>query len=248
MELNWTTFLLEVINFLVLVWLLKRFLYRPVLDMIERRRQKIEAELSRAASVQKEADALKEQYAERLTQWEKEKQLARESLEQAILQERERRLKLLDEEFAKQRQQQQARNQQEQDRLRARAESEAIQQGGAFAARLLAGLAGPELDLRLQQLFVAQLASLPDKSRDELAQGWHDGSSEVEVVSATSLDASRQEALRMALEEAFGPNGQQWRFSQDSSLIAGLRVSCGGWMLEANLKDELRFFGEAASG
>ena len=35
-------------------------------------------------------------------------------------------------------------------------------------------------------------------------------------------------------------------FSKDEKLIAGLRISIGGWMLQANLQDELRFFSEAA--
>ncbi len=40
MELNWSTLLLEIVNFLVLVWILKRFLYRPVLQVIEERRSR----------------------------------------------------------------------------------------------------------------------------------------------------------------------------------------------------------------
>ena len=48
MELNWSTFILEIINFLVLIWILKRFLYKPVLDVIARRRAGIEKTLSDA--------------------------------------------------------------------------------------------------------------------------------------------------------------------------------------------------------
>jgi len=43
-----------------------------------------------------------------------------------------------------------------------------------------------------------------------------------------------------------GDSDGQWQFTQDESLIAGLRVSIGGWTLHANLRDELRFFSEAA--
>lgn len=38
MQIDWTTFVLEIVNFLALVWLLKRFLYTPVLDVLARRR------------------------------------------------------------------------------------------------------------------------------------------------------------------------------------------------------------------
>jgi len=49
LELSWSTFLLEIINFLVLVWILKHFLYKPVLDVIARRRSGIEKTLADAA-------------------------------------------------------------------------------------------------------------------------------------------------------------------------------------------------------
>jgi F-type H+-transporting ATPase subunit b len=48
MELDWTTFALEIINFLALIWILKRFLYRPVLATLGQRRAGIEANLKRS--------------------------------------------------------------------------------------------------------------------------------------------------------------------------------------------------------
>ena len=77
---------------------------------------------------------------------------------------------------------------------------------------------------------------------------YNDDSSDVEVISARPLDVERQQEVRGALEDALGPCGRPWRFSQADSLIAGLRVSFGGWLLAANLKDDLRFFTEAAHG
>ncbi|WP_054775053.1 hypothetical protein [Methylogaea oryzae] len=43
MELDWSTIALEIVNFLILVWLLKRLLYKPVQDIIAQRRAAIEA-------------------------------------------------------------------------------------------------------------------------------------------------------------------------------------------------------------
>ena len=37
MELDWSTFALEIINFLALLWILKRFLYRPILAVVAER-------------------------------------------------------------------------------------------------------------------------------------------------------------------------------------------------------------------
>ena len=62
MELNLSTFLLEIVNFLVLVWILKRFLYKPVMGVIERRKVGIEQTLAQAEDKTREATALREQY------------------------------------------------------------------------------------------------------------------------------------------------------------------------------------------
>ena len=66
MELSWSTFVLEIINFLVLVWILKRFLYKPVMDVIARRREEIEKTRAEAAQLQTDAQNLQQQYEERV--------------------------------------------------------------------------------------------------------------------------------------------------------------------------------------
>lgn len=247
MELDWTTFLLEVINFLILVWLLKRFLYQPVLEVIGKRRQKIQAELLQAAATQDKASELREQYETRLVEWEQEKRVAMEALTLEIAREREHRLSGVDDELEQQRLKHQARDQQQQVMWRSQAEAGALQLGGAFAARLLRELAGPEMDKRLRQLFVDQLQALPESELARLKEGWR-SSSTVEILSVAPLDAAQQDVIRQALEQAFGPCKGVWQFGSDENLIAGLRVSVGDWILQANLQDELQFFSEAAHG
>ncbi|MGB5440311.1 MAG: ATPase, partial [Gammaproteobacteria bacterium] len=80
MELNWSTFVLEILNFLVLVWILKHFLYKPVLDVIARRRAGIEKIHAEAEALHKDAEGLKQQYEGRLADWEQERRQLRETL------------------------------------------------------------------------------------------------------------------------------------------------------------------------
>jgi len=55
--IDWFTVGAQVLNFLILVWLLKRFLYKPVLDAIDGREQRIQLEIKAAAAKQLEAQA-----------------------------------------------------------------------------------------------------------------------------------------------------------------------------------------------
>ena len=58
MPIDWFTVVAQAINFLILVWLLKRFLYKPILHAIDEREKGIAAQLAQAEA--KKAEAQKE--------------------------------------------------------------------------------------------------------------------------------------------------------------------------------------------
>ena len=58
MLIDWFTVGAQALNFLILVWLMKRFLYKPILHAIDEREKRIAAELADADK--KKAEALKE--------------------------------------------------------------------------------------------------------------------------------------------------------------------------------------------
>lgn len=56
MEINWTTFTAQIINFLILVWLLKRFLYAPIVRAMDERERKLAERLNEAVSARQSAE------------------------------------------------------------------------------------------------------------------------------------------------------------------------------------------------
>ncbi len=60
-NINWTI-IWEVINFLILLWLLKRYLYGPISQILKKRSQKIENDLGQAEEEKRQAAELKEKY------------------------------------------------------------------------------------------------------------------------------------------------------------------------------------------
>ncbi|MBO0737118.1 MAG: hypothetical protein J2P48_11180 [Alphaproteobacteria bacterium] len=55
MHFDWSTFALQTVNFAVLVWLLHRFLYRPVLRMVDARRAEIDRQYAEAGKCEAQA-------------------------------------------------------------------------------------------------------------------------------------------------------------------------------------------------
>ncbi len=65
MTIDWITVAAQIANFLVLVWLLKRFLYRPILDGIDAREAEIKTRMHAAEETKAEAAATQADYHDR---------------------------------------------------------------------------------------------------------------------------------------------------------------------------------------
>lgn len=238
MELNWSTFLLEIINFLVLIWILQRFLYRPVLAVIAKRRAGIEQSLSEAQALRTSAETLQAQYESRLASWEQEQQTARAELQRDIEAERQRLLADLQTTL---RQEQEKNRLLEERRLQAlqrQAETEALAQASRFASLLLNRLAGPELEARLLELAIDELQHLPEERLSMLRQSCSTASGQARISTAFVLAQPQRDTLQHTLQTLL-EQPIACVFEQDPQLLSGLRITIGPWLLRANLYDEL---------
>lgn len=243
MELSWSTFLLEIINFLVLVWILKRFLYRPVLSALEKRRQSIQETLDQAARRQDDAVALERKYQGRLQEWEQEKQQARQSLEAEIQAARSERLRQLQKELEEEREKADAVEQRRQSEMDRHYQQQAHRQAARFAGKILTAVAGPEMDTRLFDLFIDQLQALDEEDISSLRGACRNHQESLKVTSATVLSDEQKQRLQHNLDNLCG-KGQSIEYHEDAELVAGLRITLGARVLRLNLHDELRGFSE----
>lgn len=241
MELSWTTFILEIINFLVLIWILKRFLYKPVLDVIARRRTSIEQSLNDAKKVHAEAEDLQHKYEGRLAEWEDEQQLAREALSEKLEQERTRQLSTLQEELEQEREKYHAAAQRRLEDTRQQIEQTAMEHGGQFATRLLESASGPETESRLTELLITEMSQLSEERINNLRNHAGNNIETIEVTSAYPIPDDQRQRLKQALGTII--HGKPViNFNQDETLIAGLRIHLGAWVLGLNVRDELKGF------
>lgn len=245
MELNFTTFILEIVNFLVLVWLLQRFFYKPVLNVIAKRKAGIDQALAEAARVHEEAAALQRQYEENLSRWEQQKRKAQEDLQREI---DERRAQML-EELKITLENERNRNRIIEERRKAdeqrKNESLALANAAAFASKLLKFAAGPELEQRLFDLLLEQMAELPETTVESLRSNHARDHSTVTVLSAHPLSDAQRAELQRPLDALLDKN-PAYDYRQDPELIAGLRINIGAWVLGVNLQDELQGFTQFA--
>ncbi|MCP5227059.1 F0F1 ATP synthase subunit delta [Accumulibacter sp.] len=243
MQFDWTTFVLEVLNFLVLVWILKRFLYRPVLEVLDARQARVQDEMAQAARLQQEGASLRQQYEERLAHWAQEREQLRQQLQQELAQQRAAgaagiRQSLADEE-AKARVRNAAMTASHEAELVRLAAGEAYRNVAAMLGRL----ASPPLTASLVRLLVEDLAGLPEAQRASLRSAAEKlvAGARAEVGSAHALDDELLREIARGVSAAAGRD-LPVTVSVEPTLIAGVRVAVGECLLHANLADELAFF------
>jgi len=241
MELDWVTFGLEIVNFLVLVWILQHFLYKPVLANIERRKAAIARDLADAAERRKEADGLKQQLQDRVASWEKEKEGLRSEALAKVDDERKRRLVALQAELDRESEKRRAVAQHQADEQRRRIDQETVERAGRLASALLQRLASPALEERLVAVLVEDLGQLANDRRRSLADACRNADGKAEVLSAFPVAEESRRKIVAALGQAGGRDVSA-EFREEPDLVAGLRVSVGPLVLHASIGDELEFF------
>lgn len=245
MELDWTTFLLEIANFLILVWIMNRLLYRPVMNAIAVRRAGLARTAAEAQRLREDAADLEARYRSRLTEWEREKEGLRKQMQVELSADRTRSEAALQASLAQEREKERAiRDQDLRDRLR-EMEELALSQGSRFVTRLLEDLATRELEERLQELFLSSLAKLPAERLRAIAEALGASGVPVRAASAFVCPEERRAEIRRGLAETCGYQGNI-EFVEEPALLAGFRLSAGPWIMDATLRGELGFFTEAA--
>ncbi len=247
MSIDWSTFLLELVNFAILVWLLRRFLYRPVLDVIRRRRQLIEDEFAKIERLQQAAAASRADLQREREDWERERERRSDLLSQEIEQARAQRMTELAADLERERAKAHAVDASRQEEMYRQNESRAIAQGAQFSARLLSSVSGPEVEVRLARLFLDELQRLPADRVDEIrATLPEEEELRPKVISAFPIPPDLREPITLALRSILRREVPV-DFEQQADLVAGLQVHLGYWVLGANLRDELRFFADATN-
>jgi F-type H+-transporting ATPase subunit b len=245
MELDWTTFLLEIANFLILVWIMNRLLYRPVMNAIAARRAGLARTAAEAERLRQDAAELEAHYKSRLAEWEREKEGLRKDMLVELSADRTRLEAAIQASLEQERDKARTiRDQDLRDRLM-EMEEIALGQGSRFVTRLLEEVSSPELEERLQELFLTSLATLPAERLRAIADALGEPGVPVRAASAFVCPEERRTEIRQRLSEICGYQGII-EFVEEPMLLAGVQLRAGPWILDATLRGELSFFTEAA--
>jgi F-type H+-transporting ATPase subunit b len=244
--IDWFTVGAQALNFVILVWLMKRFLYKPILHAIDAREKRIAAELADAAAKQAEAQKERDEFQHKNEEFDQQRAVL---LSQARDEAQAERQRLLDEA----RKAAAALSSKRQETLRSEEYNlhEAIsrrtqQEVFAIARKALMDLAGTSLEEQMSEAFTRRLREMDARAIAGLAQALKTASGPALVRSAFALPAEQRAAIQNALNETFSTDpstplraGFQVRFETAPNLISGIELITNGQKVAWSIADYL---------
>lgn len=238
MNIDWFTFAAQIVNFLVLVALLRWLLYGRILRAMKVREEKIANRLKEAERKHSEAEEKVEQYEEKTREIDRRREELLEEARREAREEHERLLKEARREVDRKRDQWQQAYHRELDDLLSDLRRQAGKMGVEAARRTLVQLAETDLDKRMCDTFAARMRELGEEQRREIRRHLGNGDVEVSIRSAFDVSNEQKQRLRETIRETFG-YGADISFETSTDLICGLELDVGGYRFGWNVREFL---------
>jgi len=238
MLIDWFTVIAQAVNFLILVWLLKRFLYKPILNALDAREQRIAAELADADAKKAEARMEREEFKRKNEEFDQQRAgLLNKATGEAAAE----RQRLLDEarrdsDALRAKLQDGLRNEYQvlREEIARRTRAEVI----AIARKALTELAGASLEERMVDVFVRRLRELGSEEKGRLASMLKSQPIPVLVRSAFDLPLAQRALIEGATKETLAAE-IQIRFEVVPDLVSGIELTMQGQKVAWSIADYL---------
>jgi len=230
MQIDWITVAAQIVNFLVLVWLLHRFLYHPIVQAMDDREKRIasrlrEAEENKLAAKQEadayrsQRDTLDKEREQILARADEEaastKRLLEDAARRDVEQRRKEWLMQLDDE-----KEQFLRD------MRRRSAEHVL----TLARRALSELADAQLEGQVAAAFAKQIEEIEPDVRERLIKACHDADGKIIVTTRLELDADAQRRLTRAVHKAITETAEV-RYEQSEDTTSGIELRVGSQTL-----------------
>lgn len=230
MLIDWFTVGFQIINFLILIALLKRFLYGPILCAMDKREETIATGLFEAAKAKDEAETRALVLAKEQEAFASSKNQMEAEARQEIDKWRQESLDRIKEEIADMRTSWQQNLVQEQETFLRNLKIHISRQVFQVGQKAMADLADTRLETRLVETFLGKINQEPGISVEEEVEK----STALLVTTGFPMKGHLKEALKIELKRCFPWSGRI-DFNQDKTLGFGICLVAGNLKWEWNL-------------
>ena len=227
MLIDWFTVGAQALNFLILVWLMKHFLYQPILNAIDAREKLIATELADAAAKKAEAQKEHEEFQHKNEEFDQQRAAL---LSRATDEAKAERQRLLDEarkaaDALSAKRQEALKN--DAHNLRQAISRRTQQEVFAITRKALTDLATTSLEERVAEVFSRRLREMDGKAKETLGAALKTAPEPAVVRSAFDLPKDQRAAIQNAVNETFSAD-IHLRFETEPDLVSGIDLTANG--------------------
>ncbi len=238
MKINWFTVIAQVINFLILVWLLKKFLYKPILDAVNEREKKITDQLKDADDKKIAAQKEQEDFKKKNQDFDLQK---KELMDKAVADVNTEKKKLLEEAKAdantlRTNMVQAAKEKQASDNVEIAEKTQ--KQVFAITRKALVDIASISLEEQSTNTFVKHLAALKEDEKKQFIEAFKSNSNAILVRSAFDLSAKQQGEINNEVNVILSAD-THLQFKTTPDIISGIELSTNGYKIAWSFSEYL---------
>ncbi|TNF41048.1 MAG: F0F1 ATP synthase subunit B [Bacteroidetes bacterium] len=238
MLIDWFTLIAQIINFLVLVWLLKRFLYKPILKTIDEREKRIAMKIQEAEVIKKEATQELDDFRQKNQEFDRQRQ---ELLTKAISEvdtERQRLIKQTRSDIEKLRLNLQETIRNEQQKLGSEIVQRTRTEIFSIVRKTLRDLASVSLEDQMTEVFIHRLKHMEKGEKEVLISKIKLHGDKIILRSAFELSQNQQNRIEEIIQAEF--SGQaKITFQASPNLVSGIELVTDGHKLVWSIDDYL---------
>lgn len=238
MLIDWFTVVAQFVNFLILVYLLKRFLYTPILNAIDERERRIASQLEDAARLQMDAREEQQRYRQMNEALDQKKETLLHEAQDNAAAEHKRLLEEARREYAGLRKNLKEKLEAEQSNLNHEFRRRTQEEVFDIARKVLADLAGTSLESQIMNVFLKKLNALKQDEIEQLRGGLKQIDEPLTVSSAFELSPEQKAAAEDAVKKLLGSDTPV-RFRVAPHEMSGIELSADGYKVAWTITEYL---------
>lgn len=238
MLIDWFTVGAQALNFLILVWLLKRYLYQPILDALDAREKRIAKQLAEADAKSTEAEKKRDEFQQKNEDFDQQREKLLSQAKDEVRTERQRLLEEARQAADDLRTQRREALEREQRHLHDEIARRTGQEVFAIARKTLTDLAGTTLEKGMSEVFIRRLRALEGEAMEGLAKTLRTSPEPALVRSAFDLPPEQRATIQHALNETFSAE-IRIRFETAPDVISGIELAANGRKVAWSIADYL---------
>lgn len=239
MPIDWFTVIAQIINFLVLAFLLQRFLYGPILKAIQARQEKIDSRWQEAEREQAEAREKAESYRQMIEVLKEQRQEQELEMKASVEAQRQASIQQVREEVEKMQEAWREGVRQERDKFLQGLRQQIGQEACRIARHALADLANADLEEQVLEVWMDRLRRLDREERQAISQSLQESRQAISICSRFDLPHRKRQVLGDFFQELLGEE-HPLRFVTSPAPLCGIEVKLGGYEIVWSLDDYLQ--------